>query len=107
MPPALKEESEDWYNYFDRAASFNALKSRPNENIDLNIFTKCIVGKVRKGIIYFNRKKCPETYCPSCKYHSKEINKRFYEMIRNKYVKDFNEQVTQFLEHNEEFHHHI
>ncbi len=78
LPSRLeKYDKEGWYRYLHRAMT---LKNAPNADLDMNVFTKCIVGRCRQGAIYFSRERVPETYCKGCKDYSKTIFK-VYNMI--------------------------
>lgn len=101
VPSQLQQDCKEWYDYFERKSDITKLESRPNESLNLNVFTKCIVGKTR-NVIYFNKRKFPETYCTICKHYSKSINKHFYKMVMYKHTDEFNYEVNNFLSHNKQ-----
>ncbi len=102
LPPRLEKYDKDgWYRYLNRAVN---LKNAPNLDLDMNVFTRCIVGRCRKGAIYFSKEKAPETYCETCKKDSYEMSKAYALVIFERYNSAFLSVLDEFLNHMEKVH---
>jgi hypothetical protein len=103
LPPRLeKYDKEGWYRYLHRAVH---LKNAPNLDLDMNVFTRCIVGRCRKGAIYFSKIKSPETYCIACKEHSQLINMKYGELLeKSTDSEEFYIHLDWFFDHLEKIH---
>ena len=91
----------DGTRYLHRAIN---LKNAPNDELDMNVFTRCIVGRCRQGAIYFSERRAPETYCVGCKQDANDMLKAYAMAINENDNEFFIWTLNAFLNHMEKVH---